>query len=145
MSLFLSLSFIFLLVLPQAPCSCTSDWSTQRRCTFPVPLCRYLPTHQRVHIPPTADLHSALPNRQVFISLRRLPPVASSPFNLPFLTTLLSIPFPFSLPFPTLHHPPPLPLLFSPGYKPSPAEISDHHVVPTCKDLLIISSLKHRL
>lgn len=117
MSLFLSLPFILVPVLRQAPscCGCGCDLrlaSVQRpeQNTVPSPFryttCFSVYAHHRLYIPfphsrpPFRSSSLAVCTQQTGIySLRRLPPVASSPFNLLFLTILLSIPFPFSVPF----------------------------------------------
>ena len=116
-------------------------------CSQPCPYCSHSRPPFRRSSLAVCTQHQTHRHRQVFISLRRLPPVASSRFNLPFLTItitiLLSISFPFSAPCPSptpIHHVPTERRLKK--KTPSPARIRDHHVVPTCKDLLIISSLK---
>ena len=103
----------------------------------------------------TADLHSAVlpwqfvpnttPTDRYLFRFDAFPLSRAHDLTFLFLTItiLLSISLPSSAPCPSPLSP--IPRLTTQRRlqkTPSPARIRDHHVVPTCKDLLIISSLK---
>jgi len=145
MSLFLSLPAISCRIAASAS-RCDLSASVRNRCGFPVPLYRisfggYMLTTVSVLLPQPTSIPPFFPGSlyQTDRYLFRFDAIPRLELTIyPPSVTICLDPLPPSL-YTSPFSPPPAII------KRSPARIHDHHVVLTCKDLLIISSLKHRL